>query len=372
MLHAAAHPTAVVIVDDDPLALELLRDLVAEIGGAEVFCFGAAEPALEWCRSHDPDLVITDYQLPGLSGVDLARLLREDARTAQVPLMVVTALDDRAVRYQVLGLGLNDFLTKPIDAAEVRARTRNMLAVRRGQRLLLERSCNLERAVAEATAAIAAREHEVIVRLARAAEHRDWETGMHVLRVSRFAGIVARQLGLPAAEQELIAKAATMHDVGKIGVPDSVLLKAGELDDAEFEIMKRHTIIGHQILGGSDSELLRMAADVALTHHERFDGSGYPHGRQGAAIPLCGRIVAVADSFDALTSERPYKNAWPAALAWDFLRAHTGGRFDPECVAAFERGAQEVADVRAALTDSRDAADTPAPEPSPSTERTAA
>ncbi|HET7599095.1 MAG TPA: HD domain-containing phosphohydrolase [Gemmatimonadales bacterium] len=357
ILPADATPSTVLVVDDDPLTLELLRHLIAELPGTEVVCFEGAEPALEWCRTGEPDLVITDYQMPRVTGIELARYLRGSTRLRDVPLMVITALDDRSVRYEVLELGLNDFLTKPIDAAEVRARTRNMLAVRRGQKALLERSDWLERAITEATSAIAAREREVIVRLARAAEYRDWETGMHIVRVSRFAGIIAGRLGFGPREREMIATAATMHDVGKIGVPDYILLKPGALDDSEFSIMKQHTVIGHRILADGDSELLQTAADVALTHHERHDGSGYPQGLGGDDIPLAGRIVAVADAFDALTSERPYKKEWPVALAWDHLRANAGTRFDPRCVAAFLAAADEADQVRAMLPDRRGPAD---------------
>ena len=337
-----AEAALIVLVDDDPLGLEMLRDLVSSIPGTAVLSFPSAEEALDWCRSHQPDLIITDHVMPGLTGLELIRSLREDPRTAGVPLMMITAAEDRRLRWEALESGASDVLGKPLDATEILARTRNMLAIRRGQRLMAERSELLETEVRRATAEIAAREQETILRLSRAAEYRDWETGAHIVRVAWYARIIARELGLPEAEQEILFRAAPMHDVGKIGVPDYILLKPGALDEAEYEIMKQHTVIGYRILGGSSSELLRVAADVALTHHERWDGTGYPERRRGDQIPIGGRIVAVADSYDALTSRRPYKGSWPAELAWEFLATNAGVRFDPDCVAAFRRGRADV------------------------------
>jgi len=341
----------VVLVDDDVLGLELLRHLVSSIPGVRVEAFADPRNALAWCRDHRPDVVITDHLMPGLLGLDLLRALRADPGTADVPIMMITGEEDRDLRYAALESGASDVLGKPIDALEVKARTRNMLAIRRGQRLLAERSRSLEAEVRGATAAIAAREHEIVVRLSRAAEFRDWETGSHIVRVSWYSRIIAARLGLPERQQETIFRAAPMHDVGKIGVPDHILLKAGSLDDAEFETMKRHTVIGYGILGGSASELLQIAAEVALTHHERWNGTGYPDRRRGEEIPLGGRIVAVADTYDALTSQRPYKKEWPTDLAWEFVKANTETLFDPACVAAFFEGRHDVEDARLSFPD---------------------
>lgn len=339
------------LVDDDVLGLELLRHLVSSIPGVRVQAFPDPQAALAWCREHRPDVVITDHLMPGLLGLDLLRALRVDPATADIPIMMITGEEDRDLRYAALESGASDVLGKPIDALEVKARTRNMLAIRRGQRLLAERSLSLESEVRGATAAIAAREHEIVVRLSRAAEFRDWETGSHIMRVSWYSRIIAGRLGLPERQQETIFRAAPMHDVGKIGVPDYILLKAGSLDDAEFETMKRHTVIGYGILGGSASELLQIAADVALTHHERWNGTGYPDRRSGEEIPLWGRIVAVADTYDALTSQRPYKKEWPSGLAWEFVKAHAATLFDPACVAAFFEGRHDVEEAKASFPD---------------------
>lgn len=348
---ATTPPDVVLVVDDDPLVRELLTRLIVELPDARVVTAGDSATALRWCEAHEPDVVITDYRMPGMSGTALIAALRQRPATAEVPIMMITASDDRAVRVEALHTGATDVLTKPIDAAEVRARTRNMLAIRRGQRIMAQRSSSLEEEVRRATAAIAARERETILTLSKAAEYRDWETGSHIVRVSLYARIVARELSLPPDEQEILLQAAPMHDLGKIGIPDAILLKPGELDPVEYEMIKEHTIIGHRILSGSSAELLQAAAEIALNHHERFDGSGYPRELIGEEIPLHGRIVAVADTFDALTSSRPYKAAWAASLAWSFLEQHAGSRFDPACVTAFLRARQDADQIRAAFPD---------------------
>jgi two-component system, response regulator RpfG len=346
-----ADDAVLVVVDDDPLVHELVRHIVARLPAVRVEAFDDAAIALAWLRTHDADVVITDYQMPGLSGTELIAALRHEAHLADIPIMMITASEDRAVRVAALTTGANDVLSKPIEPAEVRARTTNMLAIRRGQRLVAQRSSWLEEEVRRATAAIAARERETILRLSRAAEYRDWETGSHIIRVSLYARLIARGLQLPTEEQEVLFQAAPMHDIGKIGIADAILLKVGELDPAEFEAIKEHTVIGHRILNGSSAPLLQTAADIALTHHERVDGTGYPHRLRGEAIPLHGRVVAVADTFDALTSRRPYKAAWPAPLAWEFIRQHVGSRFDAACVAAFECCYTEAEQIRTTLLD---------------------
>ena len=344
-------PATIVVVDDDPFVLELVRLVVAELPAVRVVTFDNATAALQFCETNEPDVIITDYDMPGLSGLELIAAVRLGRHAAEIPIMMITASGNGAIRIEALDRGANDVLSKPIEAAEVRARTKNMLAIRRGQRLLAQRSSWLEQEVHQATAAIASRERETILRLSKAAEYRDWETGSHIVRVSLYSRVVARQLGLPPSEQEILFQAAPMHDVGKIGIPDSILLKPGVLDPEEFDLIKQHTLIGHGILGGSSSGLLQAAAEIALTHHERFDGSGYPNELAGEAIPLRGRIVAVADTFDALTSRRPYKSAWPPELAWRYLEQNRGTRFDPACVEAFRQAQADAEEIRAAFPD---------------------
>jgi putative two-component system response regulator len=347
---SAASPT-VVLVDDDLLGLDLLDHLISGLIGARIMPFSNPLDALAWCRSNVPDVVILDYQMPEMNGIELLRALRTAVFTRAVPIMMLTAVDDRSVRQEALELGANDFLNKPIDAVEVRTRIRNMLAIRHGQRALQERSAWLAREVDAATAEISAREQETILRLTKAAEYRDWETGAHVMRVAQYSRLIAGHLGRRPAEQDLLFLAAPMHDIGKIGVPDHILLKPGRLDDQEFSVMKQHTVIGGQILGESRSTLLQLAAEVAVSHHERFDGSGYPRGISGAAIPIGGRIVAVADVYDALTSERPYKRPWQPEAAMAFLSSNRGSQFDPACVDAFLQDQAAIAAVRVEYAD---------------------
>ncbi len=352
MLHEPGlRPITVVLVDDEVLGLTMLGELIASVPGMFPLCFTDPVEALAWCRGNQPEIVITDYEMPRLTGIDLIRELRRQPQTREIPIMMLTGSSDRVVRYQALELGANDFLTKPIDALEVKARAKNMLAIRRGQRALLQRTQVLEEEVLRATEAVYAREYETIFRLARAAEYRDWETGAHIVRVSWYARIIAQHLGLAESEAEMIFRAAPMHDVGKIGIPDHILLKPSGLDDHEFATMKQHTTIGHGILSGSSSELLCLAGAIALSHHERYDGLGYPEGRRGEQIPLAGRIVAVADTYDALTSNRPYKHEWPAEQAWSFLQDNAGVRFDRDCVSAFRNGLEDIAQVRASFPD---------------------
>lgn len=348
---------SVVIVDDSDINLTLFKHLVARIGDLDPLCFNVSEQALEWCAAHDADLVIVDYMMPAPDGIEFIRRFRVMPGMADVPVVMVTANDLREVRYNALQAGASDFLTKPIDKNEFTARIRNMAALRRSQKLLADRAALLADEVAAATVQIAARERETIFRLSKAAEFRDPETGAHILRMAHYSRLIAARLGLPAAEQQLVFEAAPMHDIGKVGTPDHILLKPGRLTPDEFEIMKRHARIGHQILQGSESPVLQAAAVIALSHHEKFDGSGYPHGSAGAAIPLHGRIVALADVFDALTSARPYKPAWELDRATALLRHESGRHFDPACVAAFFAAWDDVLAIRAHHHDAAQAGD---------------
>lgn len=344
MLHVA-------LVDDQPVNLALLKGLLRAVEHTAAHEFLDPQQAVAWCLSEPVDMVIVDYQMPELDGIGFIRRLRAQADKADVPVIMVTADHELSLRREALEAGANDFLTKPIDRHEFLARVRNMVALRRSQRALADRAEWLAAEVAKATATIAARELDTIMRLSRAAEHRDPETGAHVLRMAHFARLIARELGLPEEEQALLLHAAPMHDVGKVGTPDAILLKPGRLTPEEMAVMRQHAQIGHDILVGSASIYLQAAAEIALSHHERWDGGGYPRGLAGPAIPLHGRIVAVADVFDALTSARPYKPAWSLERAHEYLVQNAGSHFDPACVEAFLRVWPEAMQIRATFAD---------------------
>jgi putative two-component system response regulator len=341
----------VVIIDDTQINVTLMQALVNRIEGCEAICFTESAVALQWCIDNTPDLVIVDYMMPAPDGMEFIRCFRSHPAKAEVPVLMVTADHEKDVRYRALESGANDFLTKPVDRIEFTSRVKNMLAIRRSHLALVDRAALLAEEVYKATAEIREREREAVFRLARAAEFRDPETGAHIQRMAHYSQLIAGTLGLDERQQDLILEAAPMHDVGKLGTPDMILLKPGKLSDEEFAVMKQHATIGWEILRDSAAPTLQTAAEIAWTHHEKFDGSGYPRGLAGEAIPLFGRIVAVADVFDALTSARPYKPAWEFDRAWDFIAAQRGTHFDPHCVDAFLSQREAVLAIRARFRD---------------------
>ena len=345
----------IVIVDDRPTARNLLEGLARTLEpGIVIDSFADPAEALVFMQDATPDLIITDYRMPGMDGVEFTRRVRGERRLADVPLIIVTVVEDRQIRYQALEAGATDFLTRPIDPQECRARCLNLLALRRSQKLLSDRAQWLEDQILQATREVRAREHETLLKLAKAGEYRDQGTGNHIQRMAKYARLIAEALRLTAMECDEIEAAAPMHDIGKIGIPDHILQKPGRHTPEEREIMRRHAAIGHEILAGSPSRYLQMGAVIALGHHEKFDGTGYPQGLAGSQIPLPARIVAVADVFDALTSVRPYKKAWSFQAALDFVKAESGRHFDPDCVHAFETRLDAVARIMRELGDPQD------------------
>lgn len=341
----------IVIVDDSDINLTLLSALVRRLGDCEPLLFQESPKGLAWCSENLPDLIILDYMMPDLDGIEFVSRLRRIEGREDVPVLMITANDDKEVRYDALQKGATDFLNKPVDRIEFSARVRNMLMLGASRKKLADKAAWLAEEVRKATAAIQAREQELLFRMSRAAEFRDPETGAHIQRMAHYSRLIATRLGLPADQQELILQAAPMHDVGKIGIPDFILLKRGKLTPEEYDQMKSHTVIGHELLSGSESRVFQTAAVIAISHHERFDGKGYPHGLSGESIPLLGRIVAVADVFDALTSVRPYKEAWSLEHAEAYLRENRGAHFDPACVDAFFSAWDDVLDIHARYED---------------------
>ncbi|MBY0297149.1 MAG: response regulator [Methylobacterium sp.] len=302
---------------------------------AEAFTRPADALARIHAQADEIGVVLTDYEMPEMDGIAFIRAARAVPGFAHVPIVMVTSYDARALRREALEAGATDFLNKPCDPVEIRARVTNLLALSRAYREQQERAAWLAREVAAAVALVEAREREIITLLMRAAEHRDTDTGNHIARVAAYVGLIAEALGMPPKRCRLLSLASTMHDVGKIAIPDAILLKPGPLDPEERRVMERHAERGARILESSSSEVVRAAAEIAVSHHERWDGTGYPRGLAGEAIPLPGRIVAVADVFDALTTERPYKRAWSLEAARAHLIEESGTHFDAAVVTAF-------------------------------------
>lgn len=341
----------VVIIDDTPVNLALMQALVSRVEAGDTLTFSDPEAGLAHCLDVQPDLLIVDFMMPGIDGLELIRRFRAGPGNQDVPILMVTAAHEKEVRYEALESGATDFLAKPIDKNEFIPRVRNMLRLRQHSLGLANRAEELAEAVDRAVFDIHERERDTVTRLAKAAEFRDPETGSHIQRMAHFSAMIGRELALDAATCDMLLSAAPMHDVGKLGTPDAILLKPGRLTPDEFEIMKRHAAIGHEILKDSASPVLHMAAEIALTHHEKFDGSGYPRGLSGDDIPLIGRIVAVADVFDALTSARPYKRPWTLEDARAYLEQGRGAHFDPVCVDVFLARWDEVMAIRARFED---------------------
>lgn len=341
----------IVIVDDNEITMCLFKSLVAKAGGSDPIGFTDVRAALEWCAANEPDLVIVNYHVKQLDGLRFLRAFRAIHSRESVPLLMVTESDQASVRVKALRDGANDYLITPIDQLEFSVRARNLLSVRQHAREMAGRNAWLEAEVAKATASILERERETLYRISRAAEFRDPETGAHIQRMALYSQLIAKSLGLSAKDQQLILDAAPLHDVGKIATPDAILLKPGKLSPDEFEIMKGHARAGFELLDHSASPVVQAGAEIALSHHEKYDGSGYPQGLAGQNIPLMGRIVAVADVFDALTSERPYKQAWSLERAVEQLKAGSGSHFDPHCVLAFLENWAGVCDIHQQFAD---------------------
>ncbi len=326
---------SVLIVDDQSTSRTILTHVVKSINAkTKVIEKFNPEEALEWATENTADLVFVDYVMPEMNGIDFVRLLKTLPAYESVPVIMITIKKDAETRYAALDAGVADFLSKPVDVYECTARSKNLLTMQQQHIALLNRSNLFESLVKVATAEIRSREKETLMRLARAGEHKDYDTAMHLQRMSLYSRALAEKIGLSDEEAEVIELASPLHDIGKIGIPDSILLKKSGLDDLELKLMRKHPLIGYEILQDSPSKYLQKGSEIALAHHERYDGSGYPYALKGKDIPLSARIVALADVFDALTSVRPYKEAWSIDQAFDYIRDEAGKHFDPELVEA--------------------------------------
>lgn len=349
----------VLIVDDEAGVRRVLTRLLSA-EGYEVLEAASGQEGLELLWTHGADTVLLDVMMPRMDGLEVCRRIRKNSRTAHTPVVFITAAVDRQFRRQARKAGADDFLSKPFDEVELLARVNNTVRMKlyydgltRERNRLRTEVDGRTRALGEATERLerlqedlrVARE-ETILRLARAAEFRDDETAAHLQRMSHYCYLIGQKKGLDEYTCEMLRIASPMHDVGKIGIPDHILLKPGRLTPDEYSIMKQHAEIGYQILSGSQSPLVELAANIAHTHHEKWDGSGYPRGLRGESIPVEGRIAAVADVFDALTSERPYKKAWPLEDAVALLQRGRAAHFDPELVDLFLGSMDEVLEIK--------------------------
>lgn len=336
----------ILIVDDEPTNLKLLDKMLQSQGYSNLELVQDPREVIDRYQAARPDLILLDINMPHLDGFAVLRLLKELNDTLLPPIVVLTAQQGRDYVLRSLAEGARDFISKPFDRVELLMRVRNLLEAHLAHRMVHDQKGVLGEMVQQRTRELNDTRLQIIRRLGRAAEYRDNETGLHIVRMSNYSALLARSLGWDAAACELMLNASPMHDIGKIGIPDAILLKPGKLDPHEWEVMKTHATIGADLLSGDDSPLLDLARTIALAHHEKWDGSGYPHALAGESIPQAGRIVAVADVFDALTSARPYKKAWSHDAAVDYIKENSGKHFDPEVVEHFLRNIEHVIQIR--------------------------
>jgi putative two-component system response regulator len=363
----------IMLIDDEPINIKVARRYLQEAGYKDFIAVTDSTIAIDEIMAHKPDVIVLDVMMPRINGIELLQTIRSTPQTAHIPVLILTANCERETRLKALDAGATDFLEKPVDPAELLPRVRNSLTIKAHHDSLERQAEELEAAVQKRTAELAASRLEVVQCLARAAEFRDDNTGRHVLRVGRYAGVIGRALGLPEEYVALLELAAQLHDVGKIGIPDSILLKAGSLTPEEFDMVQRHcgfgkrvfesvseqdtmmlrqhSKLGAEMLNCTSSPLIQIAARTALTHHERWDGTGYPLGLAGEDIPIEGRIVAVADVFDALSSRRPYKPAFPLVKCFQILEEGRAKHFDPNVLDAFESARDKIVQIQLEYAD---------------------
>ncbi|TMO09813.1 two-component system response regulator [Pseudoalteromonas sp. S558] len=321
----------ILIIDDEPANLKVMREV---LGNQYRMSFAkSGEAALALLEKDLPQLILLDIMMPDMNGFDVCQRIKNKASTSHIPIIFVTALDDESDEFKGFELGAVDYITKPISPAIVRARVKTHLSLVQAEQL---KQAHVD----------------LVQRLGRAAEYKDTDTGEHIIRMSQYSKVLALALGMPEQQAELLRQAAPMHDVGKIGIPDAILLKPGRLTGEEFEYMKKHAAIGAQILANSPSPLLQLAHKLAIEHHEKWDGSGYPNGIRGEDISIEGRIVAVADVFDALTSKRPYKEAWSVEKTVQHMQAQAGAHFDPALIELFVKNLDDIIAIKNANQES--------------------
>ncbi len=342
----------ILIVDDQMTNILLLESILQNAGYTNIHSTQDPTEVVSFVKKLNPDLICLDIRMPQMNGFQIMGQLKIIQKDTYLPILVLTAEEDRETRLRALDSGAKDFLHKPFDKIEVIMRIRNLLETSLLNRALSVQKETLEETVRVRTQQLKETQLEIVHRLAQAAEHRDNETGSHIVRMSHYAVVLGRAAGMNEEECDILLHATPMHDVGKLGIPDRILLKPGKLDADEWEIMKQHTVIGAQLLSNSQSPVLQMGEAIALTHHERWDGSGYPNLLAGEDIPLVGRICAIADVFDALSSKRCYKEPWPLENVLQELRLLSGIQFDPRLIEMFDELLPIILDIQRTYTDS--------------------
>jgi putative two-component system response regulator len=347
----------VLVADDEDSNRKLMEAILLPLG-YEVTLAEDGQETMEKVRQDPPDVILLDIMMPRMDGFEVAERLKQDEETRMIPIVMVTSLNEVKDRVRALGAGADDFLSKPVEVSEVKARVMSLLKVKAYNDHMRNYQKELEAQVAKRTEQLSLAFVKIrraslgtIYRLSRAAEYKDEDTGSHIQRMSQYSAALARKMGLNDKTVEAILYAAPMHDIGKIGIPDRILLKPGKLDPDEWETMKQHTVMGQRILQGETEGFVRLAEVICLTHHERWDGSGYPKGLRGGRIPLAGRITAIADVFDALTSKRPYKGPLPVEKSFQIIKEGRGSQFDPDVVNAFFAVDNEIMAIRETYKD---------------------
>lgn len=339
------------IVDDESRNLRLLDRMLRSQNYQDLTLIEDPREVLPLYKEQQPDLLLLDLNMPHLDGFEVMAQLKELEELLPAGIVVLTAQHGREYLLRALNAGAKDFLTKPFDGNELFARVRNLLDAQLAHRMVQNQKTTLEEMVKQRTEELHHTRLKVVQRLGMAAEYRDEETGNHILRMSHMCELLARSIGWSEEQCDLILNASPMHDIGKIGIPDNILLKPGKLEAHEWEIMKSHAEIGAKLLGDDESSLMTLAREIAMSHHEKWNGTGYPNGLSGEEIPLSGRIAALADVFDALTSERPYKDAWPIGKAVTFIEGQSGVHFDPDLVKVFLAKLPEIVKIKQRFAD---------------------